>query len=125
MIDEVYQPLLRGGETIAAVVDDDARWFDIGTPRRYLSAMQELLAGSGTHSTIGEGSVVRGEIVGTAVWNDCVIGENARLERCIVGHGVTIPDGAVYSDALLCADSDAIPADWLGERRDGLVIAPI
>ena len=139
IVDEVYQPLLDAGtETLAGVVDDGL-WFDIGTPQRYLSAMLGLLAadvakpaaiaqdsrirGTAERSTVGARSVVDGQLRDSAVWDDCVIGENVRLERCIVAHGVKLNGALDFHDALICRDDPAIPDDPKLERRDGLVIA--
>src|SRR5207248_377356 len=41
IVDHVYAPLLAK-ETVTGVVDDNARWFDIGTPQRYLAANRGL-----------------------------------------------------------------------------------
>lgn len=151
IVDEVYQPVLDSGrETIAGVVDDGL-WFDIGTPQRYLTASQALLAtivrgdvappadsrvrgdslvdqsaratGTLVRSCIGARSLVRGELHDTAVWNDCAIAPGARLERCIVAHGVEIADAVRYNDALICRDDPSIPDDPAWERRDGLILA--
>src|SRR5436190_208094 len=153
IVDEVYQPLLNAKrETIAAVVSDGL-WFDIGTPQRYLSASRTLLdaivrgdvpppadsrvrgdslvdrssAAGGTlvRSTIGARSVVRGELHDTNVWDDCAIGGNARLERCIVAHGVELSGHIELQDALVCCDHPAIPQDPMYERREGLVIVRV
>lgn len=141
IVDEVYQPLLdTQRETIAAVVDDGL-WFDIGKPQRYLSAMLGLLAadapkppaiandahvhGSIDRSTVGARSIVDGALCDTAVWDDCTIGEQVRLERCIVAHGATIEGPLELHDALICRDDAAIPDDARWEKRDGLVIAHI
>src|SRR5207237_8620470 len=44
IVGEVYQPLIDSGrERIAGVVDDSPKWFDVGTPQRYLSASHALL----------------------------------------------------------------------------------
>ena len=150
IVDEVYQPLLaQQRETIAAIVDDGL-WFDIGTAQRYLSASSALLeatvrgeapivagsrvrgdsivdataSGNAKRSTIGAGSVVHGEVSDSAIWDDCVIGGSARVERCIVAHGVEIR-GLDLSDALICRDHAAIPQDPSYTRRDGLVVIPI
>src|SRR5213592_1254354 len=56
IVDQLYQSLLQHGEPIAAVVDDDAPWFDIGTPRRYLSASRALCG----ENAVGARSVVEG-----------------------------------------------------------------
>src|SRR5688500_15570358 len=139
IVDEVYQPLLdTGTETLAGLVDDGL-WFDIGTPERYLSAMLGLLAadvarppaiahdsrirGTVERSTVGARSVVDGQLRDSAVWDDCRIGENVRLERCIVAHGATVNGPLDLRDALICRDDPAIPAHENYERRQGLVIA--
>lgn len=141
IVDEVYQPLLDARtDTIAGVIDDGV-WFDIGKPQRYLSAMLGLLAmdvpkppaiaadahvhGSIDRSTVGARSTVDGALCETAVWDDCTIARNVRLERCIVAHGVTLKGPLELHDALICRDDPAIPDDGRFERRDGLVIAKL
>jgi len=153
IVNDVYQPLLETNrETIAGVVDDGL-WFDIGTPQRYLSASSALLdailrgdvrapkdsrtrgdslvdcsaaaAGTLVRSCIGARSIVRGELHDTVVWNDCAIGGNARLERCVVAHGVELSGHIELQDALICRDDPVIPPDPQYDRRDGLVIVPI
>jgi len=153
IVDEVYQPLLQTNrETIAGVVDDGL-WFDIGTPQRYLSASRALLeaivgggvaapddsrvrgdslvarsaAAGGTlvRSTVGARSVVKGELHDTTVWDDCAIGGNARLESCVVAHGVELSGHIELRNTLICCDDPAIPHDPHYERRDGMVIVPI
>jgi len=127
IVDAVYQPLL-GTETLAGVVDDGL-WFDIGTPRRLVtagSAIRELMiAGSvplardsriegdsivdesatirGTiaRSSIGARSVIEGRVSDSAVWDDCRIAEGVTLERCVVAHGVEIEKTADFRDVLL------------------------
>lgn len=153
IVDEVYQPLLDANrETIAGVIDDGL-WFDIGTPQRYLTASNALLdaivrgdvrapadsdlrgdslvnrsaVASGTivRSTVGARSAVHGQLHDTSVWDDCAIGANARLERCIVAHGVELSEPIELQDALVCCHDSAIPDDPRYERRDGIVIVRI
>ena len=138
IVDEVYQPLLDAGtETLGGVIDDGL-WFDIGTPQRYLSAMLGLLAadvakppaiaqsskvrGTVERSTVGARSVVDGQLRDSAVWDDCTIGEQVRLERCIVAHGAVVKGPLELKDALICRDDAAIPSEAKYERRHGLVI---
>lgn len=141
IVDEVYQPLLDAQTEKLGGVVDDGLWFDIGTPQRYLSAMLGLLAadvakpaaiandshirGTVQRSTVGARSIVDGQLRDSSVWDDCRIGENVRLERCIVAHGVTINGPLDLHDALICRDDKAIPADAKYERRDGVVITRI
>ena len=141
IVDEVYQPLLDSGQETLGGVVDDGLWFDIGTPQRYLSAMLGLLAadvakpaaisqssrirGTVERSTVGARSVIDGQLRDSAVWDDCTIGENVRLQRCIVAHGATVNGPLDLNDALICRDDPTIPADAKYERRHGLVITKI
>ncbi|HKO54538.1 MAG TPA: nucleotidyltransferase family protein, partial [Thermoanaerobaculia bacterium] len=43
IVDEAYEPAMTNGERVAGVVDDDPRWFDIGTPQRYTAASRSVL----------------------------------------------------------------------------------
>ncbi len=153
IVGDVYEPVLRDGtDTLAAIVDDGL-WFDIGTPQRYLTASRTFLEATvrgaiapaeGSHvrgdsllhetaiatssvarSTIGARSNVQGIVNDCVIWEDCVIGNGARLESCIVAHDVTIPDAFELSNALICRADPAIPHDPAYERRDGLVIVRV
>ncbi|HYM62747.1 MAG TPA: NDP-sugar synthase [Thermoanaerobaculia bacterium] len=140
-------------ERVAGVVDDDGLWFDIGTPARYAEAARALLAatirGEIPHaagsqvagdSLIHETARINGKLekssVGmmsriepaaivrdSAIWDGCRVGRGARLESCIVAHGVEIPARLDLANALICAASDAIPSDVA--REGELVIVPI
>ena len=105
IVDQVYKPLLQRGETIAAVVDD-APWFDIGTPRRYLAASRALC---------GEDS---------AVWEGSNVTEGVTLESCIVAHGVELTRGS-FRNLLICRDDPAIPRDFDAHFENGLVLRAI
>ena len=100
MVDQLYQPLLQQGETIAAVVDDDPRWFDIGNPRRYLAASRALCG----ENVVGGRSLVEGTLIDSVVWNDCRIAAGVTLESCIVAHGVELTKPEHYHDALISRD---------------------
>lgn len=155
IVDEVYQPILAGGrESIAAAVRNDDYWFDVGTPQRYMGASRSLLeatvkgdlhvargsrvrgdsivhetahvAGRNVaRSVIGARSMVNGELRDTVVWDDCVIGGSAILDRCVIAHGVEISGPFELADALVLVDDRAIPEHPDYERRDGLVIVRI
>lgn len=153
IVGDVYQPALRSGSDTLAAVVDDGLWFDIGTPRRYLSAAQTFLeatvrgdivpadgsrvrgdsllhatASAGkslTRSSVGARSIVQGLAQDCAIWDDCTISGNARLNSCIVGHGVEIAGSLELTNALICRDTRSIPQDPAYERRDGLVIVRI
>jgi mannose-1-phosphate guanylyltransferase len=76
-------------------------------------------------ATIGRGSFVSKDALvrDSSVWDYCVIGEGAAVERCLVGHGVVIPAGFELRDVIVAIDDPAIPAEY--ERRDGMVLAKI
>jgi len=153
IVDEGYQPLIeRGTERIAGVVDDGL-WFDIGTPRRYMTASRTLLAlmvrgqlavpsemrivgdslihdtanvsATISRSIAGEHSVIEGGLTDTVVWDDCRIAPGARLDGCIVAHGVEIASGVELRDVLICRDEDAIPRDGEHRFEHGLVLRDI
>src|SRR5205085_10065352 len=73
IVDEVYRRA-----PVAGVVDDDAWWFDIGTPQRYLDASTGF---------VGARSVVEGTLNNSVVWDDCRIGRGVVLNECIVASG--------------------------------------
>jgi NDP-sugar pyrophosphorylase family protein len=139
IVDAVYQPLL-GKETLAGVVDDGL-WFDIGTPRRLVTAgstIRELMIageialtrgsriegdsivdesatirGTIERSSIGAQSVIEGRVSDSAVWDNCRIAQGVTLERCVVAHGVEIEKTADFRDVLLTS----------GEG--GLIVTPL
>jgi len=115
---DVYIPMLaKGQERIAALVDDDPKWFDIGTPQRYLTASRAL------GSMIGK-SAIEGDVRDTAVWDGCFIGKGVRLESCIVTHGVELRGDMQLRNSIICRDDPAIPRDPGYRFENGLVIAP-
>jgi mannose-1-phosphate guanylyltransferase len=153
IVGDVYEPALREGTETLATVVDDGLWFDIGTPRRYLSASRTFLdatvrgtvplaeashvlgdslvhetasaASSLTRSTVGARSSVQGVVDDSVIWEDCTVPGDARLESCIVGHGVTVPNGLTLRNSVICRDDPAVPQDPAYPRQDGLIITPI
>lgn len=116
---DVYQPLVaRGDESIAAVVDDNPMWFDIGTPQRYLAASRAL------GKMIGK-SVIEGDVRDSVVWDACYIARGVTLESCIVAHGVEIRTPLKLKNAIICRDDPAIPRDPAYRFENGLAIACI
>jgi NDP-sugar pyrophosphorylase family protein len=153
IVDEVYQPLIDSGrERIAGVVDDGV-WFDIGTPQRYMTASRTLLdlivrgqlpipsetrivgdslihdtanvSGTISRSIAGGRSVVEGSITDTVVWDDCRIASGAKLDGCIVAHGVEIASNIELRNVLICRDDLAIPRDGEYRFEHGLVLRDI
>jgi mannose-1-phosphate guanylyltransferase len=116
---DVYQPLVKSGrEKVAAVVNDDPMWFDIGTPKRYLTAARAF------GNVIGK-SVIEGDVRDTIVWDNCFIARGVVLDSCIVAHGVEIRTPMELKNAVICRDDPAIPRDPNYKFENGLVIACI
>jgi len=115
----VYQPLVKSDkEKIAAVIDDDPMWFDVGTPQRYLTAARAF------GKTVGN-SIVEGQVRDSVIWDDCFIARGVTLESCIVAHGVEIRTPMELRNAIICKDDPAIPRDPSYRFENGLVIACI
>jgi NDP-sugar pyrophosphorylase family protein len=152
IVDEVYQPLIDSGRERIAGVVDDGLWFDIGTPQRYMTASRTLLdlmvrgelapsemriagdslvhdtarvTGALSRSVAGERSVIEGALTDTVVWDDCRIAPGAKLDGCIVAHGVAIPSGIELRNVLICRDDPAIPRDGEHRFEHGLVLRDI
>jgi mannose-1-phosphate guanylyltransferase len=116
---DVYKPLVDSGqETVAAVVDDNPMWFDVGTPQRYLAAARAF------DRMIGD-SVVEGDVRDSVIWDHCYIARGVTLESCIVTHGVEIRTPMQLRNAIICRDDPAIPRDPNYRFENGLVIACI
>lgn len=151
IVNEVYKPLLeQKKEKIAAVVDERP-WFDIGTPRRYISAARGVLEltiagdlpvvsgsrvsrdsiidntstvlGDVSHSSIGARSAVRGEVRDSIIGTDCRINGSASLHSCIVADEVEINRPIELRNAIICRDDAGAPRDGTYRYEDGLVIA--
>ena len=119
IVDDVYIPRLAAGETIAAVVDHNEQWFDIGTPQRYLAATRALCG----ESVVGARSIVDGKLDNSVVWDDCRIAAGVELTNCIVAHDVVINRPMHLQNTIVCRDETSIPPDSAYRREDGLVFA--
>lgn len=119
IVEDVYQPVI-GKERIAAVVDDDPRWFDVGTPGRYLAATRALCG----DSAVGARSRVDGIISASAVWDDCRIGADVRIDGSIIASGVELHGPRTIRNTIVCRDDAAIGEHPGWVRENGLVFAP-
>jgi NDP-sugar pyrophosphorylase family protein len=153
IVDEAYQPAMAAGERVAGVIDDDPRWFDIGTPQRYMGASRSVLdlilagslepprgtqiagdslvhgtarvTGTARRSVVGARSVIEGSLEDTAVWDGCRIAAGVVLRSCIVAHDVELTRPMELENAVICRASSSIPKDQPYEFTDGVVIAKI
>jgi len=142
---DLYQPLLDRGERIDAV-ETSARWFDIGTPRRYLEAVMGYAGRSGLKRRgwwsqeveVDEAASVKRSVLeaGVAVaagarvrrsliMSGASIGIGARVTDSIIGSPVKLPAGTVVESRLVTeARADIAPADN-ASIVGGLVYSPL
>lgn len=132
LTEDVYVPLTeRGWQKISGVVYNGL-WFDIGTPRRYLSAsaeIRELMMRGGlpvppgsridrsTRSILGVDSTGEAEesvagagcnlaggasIRNSILWNEVRVDPGARIDGSIIGQGVSVSARSRIRNALVC-----------------------
>lgn len=95
-----------------------AEFSDIGTPADYLTTSLRLAAEEGDRLTQAARAVhPTARVVRTALWNDVVVGADARLIDCIVADRARVPDGASYERCALVPAAGEVPDE--GERIDG------
>jgi NDP-sugar pyrophosphorylase family protein len=97
--EDVYAPLLRERGTLAGVLDDGL-WFDIGTPKRYMSASRELLAlitSGQLRAPSGSDAVadIQSVIAVDAHTADAIV------ERSSIGSGSSIEKGAAVRESSI------------------------
>jgi mannose-1-phosphate guanylyltransferase len=109
---DLYTPLLRKGEQIAAWLQpDDAVWWPVGTPRELLDANLRALAravAAGGQPVLRDPSArVEGQVSGPAwVGAHASVPQGARLgPGSVIGAGATVPDGARVQDSLFLPGS--------------------
>jgi len=104
---ELYTPLLRRGERIAAWLQPcDAVWWPIGTPRELLDAnlraLEQAVAASGQSVLRDPSARIEGEVAGPAwVGARASVSRGARLgPGSVIGAGAFVPGGAQVRDSL-------------------------
>ena len=151
IVSEVYVPAIeQGKETIGGVVDEGP-WFDIGTPRRYISAARAILDmtiagefpvavgsrilrdsvvdqragvhGTVEHSSIGSRTYIKGEVRNSIVGADCRISGDVLLDSCIVADGVEMMRPMELHNSMICRDDEVVQHDPAYRYENGLVIA--
>lgn len=100
---QLYPELIRQHPNALAAHVVEAPFRDVGTPADYLQTSLALAAVEGDRLVSASGTAIdRSALVQrTAVWDDVTIGEDARLEDCIICDGVRVPAGARYSRCAL------------------------
>ena len=136
---ETFPAMVRDGRLFALA--DEGYWLDTGTPAAFLEANFDYVSGRrGTPiapGLVAEGelfvegkSELAGDLIGrSVVFADCVVEAGARVERSVLGRGVTVSPGAVVSDCVVMdgchvaanakvAGSIMGPRSIVGQRAD-------
>ncbi|MDR0965921.1 MAG: NDP-sugar synthase [Myxococcales bacterium] len=121
---EVYPSLIARGALVEALPVRVGAWADLGTPRRYIEACEELLTGlcdlaplgaatplntgaisgaPGAHSFVDRSAVLERAVTldGAIVGPDVHLGSGARIRRAVLLPGVQVAAGARVENALV------------------------
>jgi NDP-sugar pyrophosphorylase family protein len=153
--EDVYLRVAGSSDNPLTAVVDQGRWFDIGTPRRYIDAAAQLrelmvagnfrlppstvvrgdsLVGEGaevwgslSRSVIGSGCLVAkgATVVDAALWDRAKAGEGAVVADSILGEDVVLPAGATVENALVCRFRDEVEYPSSMTVAGGFVATPI
>lgn len=140
--EDVYIPMLLERRARLSGTVHDGLWFDIGTPRRYMIATDEvrerILAGemspdegsmvrgnSIVHRTAGVEGEVEASIIGSdsviengarvvrsVIWRDGRVASHSVVEGSILADGVELPIGSVARNAMVSIHQDRNGAAW-------------
>ena len=112
----IYRERVQRGGGRVFVFPVDAPFFDIGTPRDYMTAAHALVPADECVSPGAEVSS-QARLTGTLVWPGSAVGQGATLDGCVVA-GAHVPPGFQASGALLLPAGAARAGDTRGcDRR--------
>jgi len=107
----IYPDLVAQRPGSVRVMRTAAEFFDIGTPRDYLTTALALAAREGRPLDRGHDSQVAPDasLTDTILWDNVTVGAGASLVRCIAADGVTVPAGAHHVEcSLVMRDNNLI-----------------
>ena len=83
--------------------DDESYWIDAGTPRTYLAANVDLLAGDHPRSDCGihPGADVAGQVQLSWIGRGARVAPGAIVERSVVFEAATVAGGATVRDSII------------------------
>ena len=121
----LYPALIRQRPGAIRGFVTEAEFLDIGTAADYLRTSLMVAARERPSAPDGSRSCVAttASVTESVLWDDVTVEANARLHRCIVTDGVTVPAGSHWSDVTI---RPAGPDPDEGETIVGqLAIAPL
>jgi NDP-sugar pyrophosphorylase family protein len=116
----VFPALQQAGAAFYGFDARGAQWHDIGTPREYRAATNDVLTGrlrvpgisvengiwAGRNANVAESARVDGPSV---IGDDVLVEEGARIERSIIWTGSRIGKGAILRDSIVGMNYEVAP----------------
>ena len=125
---ELYPRLMAARSDAVMGFVSDASFQDIGTPGDLLRTSLDLAAADGRRDRPRWGRHVRvaasASVTRSLLWDDVSVGEEARLEDCIVGDGVAIPAASIFRRRAIVR-TEVEPAGPTESRVGDLLIAEL
>jgi mannose-1-phosphate guanylyltransferase len=118
----IYRERLYRGEGRIFVFPVRAPFFDIGTPRDYVTAARALVPVDEYFSPGAEVSP-QARVLDTLVWPGSVVGARASLDGCVVA-GAHVPEGFQASGVMLLPAGVLRPGD-AATTTDGVAMFPM
>lgn len=120
----LYPGMMRDAPRSVAAYISEASFQDIGTPADLLATSVALTSGEGSHLVSPASRVPASAVLErTAVWDDVVIGDGARLVECIIADGCHVPRGMTLTACAVVPAGEYTPQS--NERiEQGLLIHP-
>ena len=107
----VFPELLKQGKAFFAYTDPEVYWKDIGTPRSYLQAHADLLAGKIDGYPVEKAdnkdhlkndvSIDETSVIG----NDCMIKSGVKIVNSVIGQGVHLEEKAMVKNSVIWSHS--------------------
>jgi NDP-sugar pyrophosphorylase family protein len=99
---DVYPQAIAAGERIIGHVGSGS-WHELSTIPRYLEISLHLMREQEQKVYVGQVSRISpsAEVENSILWEKVVVGDGARIERCVLADGVNIPAGEMISNAAV------------------------
>jgi NDP-sugar pyrophosphorylase family protein len=125
-VTHVYPKAMANGETISAHVAN-GKWRELSTLSRYLDISVEMLKETDRRYVTGAGVDISpsASVTDSVLWDEVKIAAGARVYRCVLADGVSIPEGEVIENAVVVRrdlvegkkrPDKALPGDFRGEN---------
>jgi mannose-1-phosphate guanylyltransferase len=122
IVRDLYEPLLAERPGCLATLTTGRHWHDLGTPRRYLTAVLDWAEATGRGRWISPAAEASpaAEVRRSSIEAGCQIGAGARVEGSVLLPGARVGAGCLVRGAIL-GDGAELPAG--GRVEDQLLVA--